>query len=125
MEDEKENKIIVEKIRLMCQSIGITVKDLEKELGFPNGTIGKWAKAAKRPPFDRVEAVAKHFGCTVSFLRGENENTHPGEGSGLSYKSYNAAILFERAEPWLQDQVMALLKAAESSREALDASPKE
>ena len=108
---------MVNRIRDACRSIGITVKDLEKELGFSNGTIGKWASATKQPPFDRVCAVAEYFGYTVPFLRGESEQPTPNAGSGLSMKGYAAAILFDRAEPWLQDQVLALLKAAGSAHE--------
>ena len=120
MSIQKENQELVYRIRNACQSIGITVKDLERELGFPNGTIGKWASAAKRPPFDRVNAVANYFGYSVPFLRGESEQPVPWDGSGLSMRGHVAASLFDRAEPWLQDQILALLKAAESAREARD-----
>lgn len=116
----EENKELVQRIRLCCQSIGITVKDLEKELGFPNGTIGKWASAAKRPPFERVNAVADYFGYTVSFLRGESEKPTPGDGDGLSAEARAAAVMFDRAEPWVRDQVLSLLRAAELAHAAQD-----
>lgn len=114
----EENEILVSRIRNLCQACGQTVKELEKNLGFSNGVIGKWATAAKRPPFDRISAVASYFGVTVSFLRGEAEQPTPGDGDGLSLKGRMAAILFEQAEPWLQDQVLALLKAAAEGHEA-------
>ena len=119
-----ENRELVYRIQTACKSIGITVKRLESELGFPNGTIGKWASAAKRPPFERVNAVANYFGYTVSFLRGKSEQPTPWDGSGLSMRGYLAASLFDQAEPWLQDQILALLKAAESARAARDEDPK-
>ncbi len=120
----EENIELVNRIKLLCQSAGITVKDLEVRLQFPNATIGKWAKAAKRPPFDRVSAVAEYFGCTVSFLRGESEKPTPGDGEGLSAEARAVAVMFENAEPWLQAQILSLLKAAESARGVRDAEAK-
>lgn len=66
----EENQDMVNRIRDACRSIGITVKDLEKELGFSNGTIGKWASATKQPPFDRVCAVAEWIGAESYTKRG-------------------------------------------------------
>lgn len=71
---KEENEIMVENIKALCRSRGITVKALEKALIYPNGTIGKWAKAAKRPPFDRVKPVADYFGLDVEQLREETES---------------------------------------------------
>ena len=71
---KEENKIMVDNIKSLCRSRGITVKALEKALIYPNGTIGKWAKAAKRPPFDRVKPVADYFGLDVEQLREETES---------------------------------------------------
>lgn len=71
---KEENEIMVENIKALCRSQGITVKALEKALIYPNGTIGKWAKAAKRPPFDRVKPVADYFGLDVEQLREETES---------------------------------------------------
>ena len=117
---KEENSELVNRIKLLCKSTGITVKDLEERLQFSNGTIGKWAKAARRPPFDRVSAVAEYFGCTVSFLRGESEKPAPGDGDGLSVEARAVAVMYENAEPWLQAQILSLLKAAESARAVRD-----
>lgn len=53
MNAQDENKILVENIRSLSKSQGTSLTRLEKELGFGNGTIGRWASAKKYPPADR------------------------------------------------------------------------
>lgn len=105
----QQNQEMVVKIRSLCESVGISIKALEEALGFANGTIGKWSKAVKPPPFERVCMVAEYFGVSVPFLRGEAEI--PSGGSGVSQRAMVAALLFDQSAPWLQDQVLALLRA--------------
>jgi len=50
----------------MCKSNNITLAELERSVGFGNGTIGRWD--CKRPSVDRVKNVADYFGCTVDEL---------------------------------------------------------
>lgn len=107
---QEQNAETVCKIRDLCESVGITIKALEESLAFPNGTIGKWGNAKKPAPFDRVVLVANFFGVSVPFLRGEGGT--PNEGSGLSGNAMVAALLFDQAEAWVQDQVLSLLRAA-------------
>lgn len=44
---------------------------LEKELGFGNGTIGKWQKAS--PSVDKLKKVADWFGVTLDELLATND----------------------------------------------------
>ena len=44
----------------------MTVKELERILGFSNGTIHFWKKGS--PRVDRLKAVADYFGVTVDAL---------------------------------------------------------
>ena len=75
--------LISERIKEICKSRGISVSKIEKELGFGNGTIGKWGKSGRTPTYDRIYAVAEYLGVPVSELTGE-KNTDPQEGAGLS-----------------------------------------
>ena len=115
MESQYENQILVSRIKDLCASVGISIRQLEIALHYPNATIAKWATAATRPPFERLSSVAQYFGVTISFLRGESET--PGDGDGLSGKARLIALLCEQVEPWLQDQIAALLKAAIANQE--------
>lgn len=45
---------------------GLTIKELERNLGFSNGSIAKWEKSF--PSVDKVMKVADYFGVTAEFL---------------------------------------------------------
>ena len=46
----ERNKIIVNNIKTLATQRGTNIAAIERELIIGNGTIGKWAKAAKSPP---------------------------------------------------------------------------
>ena len=54
---------------------GITISQLEKELGFSNGSISKWEKVS--PSVDKVQKIAKYFGVTTDYLLGLSDNPNP------------------------------------------------
>ena len=55
-----------ERIAMLCKERGMTVKELERILGFSNGTIHFWKKGS--PRVDRLKAVVDYFGVTVDAL---------------------------------------------------------
>ncbi|MDE6566527.1 MAG: helix-turn-helix domain-containing protein [Lachnospiraceae bacterium] len=57
-----------QKIKEECRKRGITISQLEKELGFSVGSIGKWSQSA--PSIEKVVAVADFFGLSVDELCG-------------------------------------------------------
>lgn len=62
--------MILDNIRKLCASKGISLSALEKELGFGNSTISKWAECS--PTAEKLILVADYFGCTVDeILRGK------------------------------------------------------
>ena len=69
--NNEQNKIIVNNIRTLAATRGTNIAAIERELGIGNGTIGKWAKAAKSPPYETLYKIATHFGVTVAELTGE------------------------------------------------------
>lgn len=82
---------MVGKIKELCQSKGISVYKLEKELGFGNGTIGKWSRGV--PNYSRIKAVAEYFDVPVSSLTGEAQKEQPpaqgGELSGIKAEAWD------------------------------------
>jgi transcriptional regulator with XRE-family HTH domain len=58
--------MILDNIRELCASKGISLSALEKELGFGNSTISKWAKCS--PTVEKLAMVANYFGVTVDDL---------------------------------------------------------
>lgn len=67
---------LYEKIKLLAKEKNISIRKLEEDLGYGNGTIRRWETTS--PGFDKVEKVADYFGVTVEYLRGkEVEQTLP------------------------------------------------
>lgn len=62
---------MLKKIKDLCKQERITLSELEKTLGFGNGTIQKWSTS--KPSFDKVLTVAKYFNITVDDLTNETE----------------------------------------------------
>lgn len=60
----------VDNIRKACADNGITLAELEKELGIGNGVIARWSKNKSTPPIDRLIQIAKRLGVTVAQLSG-------------------------------------------------------
>lgn len=59
-------------IKQLCDKSGTSIKRLEKDLGFSNGSISKWKDA--EPSSSRLAAVAEYFGLSVDFiLSGDTE----------------------------------------------------
>ena len=54
------------RIKQLCIDNGITIAELERILGFGNGTIRNWDKV--NPSVEKVRLVAEHFGIGVDFL---------------------------------------------------------
>lgn len=108
-----QNELIVENIRALAKKDNTSLTKIEAELGFGNGMIGKWAKAPKSPPHDKLVKIADYLSVPVSALTGEaNEKNQPAtEGDRLNpdYMKLNAA---NRAA--IDAAIAALLKSQQS-----------
>lgn len=63
-----QNEIIVENIRRIATRKNTNISQIEKALGFANGTIGKWANGHKSPPYDKLSKIAEHLQVSMSEL---------------------------------------------------------
>lgn len=61
---------MVQRIRDLCATREIKIANLEKILGFANGSI---AKSDKKIQACRLLAIAKYFNVTMEYLMGESE----------------------------------------------------
>lgn len=55
-----------EKIMELCTRQSITIKELERRLGFGNGTIGRWKQSS--PTVGNLQKVANYFGVNILFF---------------------------------------------------------
>ena len=133
---------LVERINSLCRERGITMNQMEKAIGLKS-TVARWAD--HDPSIGKVRLVAQYLGVAVSDLIGEDwsgydlgdafdpdekilaqETKNPAPANGDEEKRRQDYITrFDRAPAWLQDQVLALLEAAESHRAAQDEDPTE
>lgn len=60
-----------DRVKELANSSGLSLPNLEKELGFGNGTIVRWNKST--PTADKLKIVADYFGVTLDYLIGRTE----------------------------------------------------
>lgn len=75
-------KEIVERIRSLCKENQTSITKLESELGFANGTIGKWANGKRTPPLEKVIPIARRLNTTPDFILYGKENPATNQVSG-------------------------------------------
>ena len=66
-----ENLNMYERIEYLRKKEGISQGNLEKELGFSNGSISKWKTSTPKP--ERLQKLADYFGVSVEFLIGKTD----------------------------------------------------
>ncbi len=64
---------MLERIKNLCNRKEISIRQLERETGLADRTIGRWD--TNMPSIDRVKKVAEYFGVTVDYLLG-GEDSH-------------------------------------------------
>lgn len=102
---------MVDKIRELCKKNGTSIYKLEKQLGFGNGTIGKWAKAPKSPPYAKLTAVATALGVPVTELTGEAAPAAKKEPAPLDELLPGYARLTEENKRKAQEYIALLLNS--------------
>lgn len=61
-----------DRIKQLCEEHGITIAELERELGFSNSTIRKWGQGIS-PSIDKIVKVANRFDVSVDYLIGMSD----------------------------------------------------
>lgn len=56
-------------IKKLSNVKGLSIAQLEKELGFSNGSIARWKKSS--PSLEKVEKVASFFNVSIDYLIGK------------------------------------------------------
>ncbi len=74
-----------DRIRELANSKGLSLPNLESELGFGNGTIVKWDKSS--PNTDKLQKVADYFNVSVDYLLGREKSPTDEELCGV-YLNY-------------------------------------
>lgn len=67
----KEDALIYANIKELADKKGISISELEKRAGVPNGIIGKWRN--RSPRVDKLVAVANALGVSITRLLKERD----------------------------------------------------
>ena len=62
---------LYEKIKELAAQKNTSIRRIEEQLGYGNGTIRRWNK--NKPNYDKIQAVAKFFNVSVDYLLGNEE----------------------------------------------------
>ena len=60
-----------DRIKLLAEKQKISIRKVEEDLGFGNGTLNRWKK--NTPGADKLSKVADYFGVTTDYLLGRTE----------------------------------------------------
>lgn len=60
-----------DKVKKLAKERGISITNLEKELGIGNGTIGKWRESS--PNVETLAKVAQYFGVSMDYFIGNEK----------------------------------------------------
>lgn len=63
---------LYDKIKLLADKQKISIRKLEENLNYGNGTIRRWEK--QTPGIDKINKVADYFGVSVDYLLGRTDN---------------------------------------------------
>lgn len=66
---------LYEKIKELAAQKHTSIRKIEEQLGYGNGTIRRWNK--NKPNYDKIQAVAKYFNVSVDYLLGNEELKRP------------------------------------------------
>lgn len=62
--------MVYENVKYLCSKNGVSITQLEKKLGFGNGTIGKWKNSS--PSVENAKAVSDFFNVSIDSLVSES-----------------------------------------------------
>ena len=100
--------MLLENVKDLCESRGITIWKLEYILSIGNGCIVRWAKTM--PSAKNLKKIADYFGVTTDYLLGRDE-TH------LSADSQIIAAQFDSLPETKQNLVKQYLELMKTERD--------
>ena len=92
---------------------GKTRRDICEALGFSYFTVTDWVNAKKMPRMDKVEALAKYFGCLISDLIEEKKQPTESELSIKKKEFMRKVEEMSDAQIERLEQILALVEQTE------------
>ena len=121
-----KNAEICNRIDSLARAKGINIAQLEREIGFGNGKIGKWKNSPKSPTYDSLAVIASYFDTTVAYLVGETDDLsaivkkeRPADGEALVRdlpEDIRQIIQICKAHPDLASALLAVARQIEKAQ---------
>lgn len=70
-----------DRINALCKDRGITIKQLERELGIANGYVRHVEVRGTTPSIERIDLFANYFGVSRDYIVGKEIQTTPAQAS--------------------------------------------
>ena len=112
---------VIETIKNLCKDNGIKISNLEKELGFGNGSLTK----AKKIPAERIMKLSEYFNVSMDYLMYGEEKSDLSDNNYYINKDTadvaqeifeNDKILFDTYRSVNKDKLIAYAKKLEELR---------
>lgn len=66
--------MLFERIKQLADQKKLSIRQLEENLGYGNGTISRWKKT--KPGIDKLEKVADYFNVSTDYLLGRTDDKY-------------------------------------------------
>lgn len=87
---------IVERVRDLAEKNGHTIASVERELGFGQGSVRNWNKAA--PSADKLYKVAQLFGVSMEYILTGEEKKDADAITGISDDALKVGCLWDNLD---------------------------
>lgn len=109
---------IYDRIKELARLKGISIRELEKQLGFSNGLIRQWTKGTKTTS---LEKVANYFNVSTDYLLGRDASPSKGKDKGANVVdlSKDDVILTYEGKPIPPEDLKLIQRLMNSTRNDL------
>ena len=107
---------MVNRIKALCRDAGITIQQLEKDLGMGNGAISKWEKSV--PKADSLYKVSQRLNVSMEYLLTGIEK--PADKLSGSDVDYEIIQVLSEVSPDVRQSVLDFLKSLKLVPSKLD-----
>ena len=105
IDETKFNQIFARNLRYYLEKNHMSQIELSKKIGVGTTSVYNWCNGVKIPRMDKVDKMCQIFGCKRSDLITDTQ-------AADSATNQEFMLLFENADPAIQQAVLTLLKSA-------------
>ena len=109
------SKLLKDNAMKLIEESGLSVRKVERDLGFGYGTIAYWD--VHSPSVDKVEKLAAYFGVTVDYLLGNLDNPEEIDFLRMFHDNKELNMLFSVTKDLPKDTISKMIEIAKIMNE--------